>query len=83
MALTNKTVENVRRWIQQTHFFEAEEAERIVGVAAMNDSGEVTLNYVGSDARFLGVSKALMLRLEETARALGVAETSKATSFHS
>jgi N-acetylglutamate synthase-like GNAT family acetyltransferase len=72
--LSNKTVENVRRWIHQTHFFVAEEAERLVGVAAMTGAGKVTLNYVAPDARFSGVSKALMLRLEETARALGVAE---------
>jgi N-acetylglutamate synthase-like GNAT family acetyltransferase len=65
--LSNKTVENVRRWIQQTHFFVAEEAERLVGVAAMTGAGKVTLNYVAPDARFSGVSKALMLQSSQTA----------------
>jgi GNAT superfamily N-acetyltransferase len=72
--LSNKTVDNVARWIGQTNLFVAEEAGRIIGVAAITDSGKVTLNYVAPTARFRGVSKALMLRLEETARALGVLE---------
>jgi GNAT superfamily N-acetyltransferase len=72
--LSNKTVENVRRWIGESHVFVAEEAERILGVAAMNGAGTITLNYVSPDARFRGVSKALVRRLEDQARALGLAE---------
>jgi N-acetylglutamate synthase-like GNAT family acetyltransferase len=72
--LSNKTVENVMRWIMQSHVVVAEEAETILGVAAMNNSGKITLNYVSPDARFHGVSTALMQRLEAQARALGLRE---------
>jgi N-acetylglutamate synthase-like GNAT family acetyltransferase len=72
--LSNKTVENVARWIMQSHFIVAEEAGTILGVAAMNASGKITLNYVSPDARFRGVSKALVQQLEAQARALGLSE---------
>jgi putative acetyltransferase len=74
--LSNKTVENVRRWISESAFFVAEESTKIVGVAAMSASGKITLNYVSPDARFRGVSKALMLCMEDHARAAGIAECS-------
>jgi N-acetylglutamate synthase-like GNAT family acetyltransferase len=72
--LSNKTIENVRRWIMQSHFFVAEQAGRIVGIVAMTDLGKITLNYVDSAVRFRGVSKALMLSMEENARTLGITE---------
>lgn len=70
--LTNKTVENVRRWILESHFFLAEEAGEILGVAAMDESGQITLNYVSPDHRFRGVSKALLECMEDEARGLGI-----------
>jgi N-acetylglutamate synthase-like GNAT family acetyltransferase len=72
--LSNKTIENVEKWISQDHFFVAEEAGKILGVASMSDSGKIKLNYVDPDARFRGVSKTLMLAMEENARKLGIAE---------
>jgi N-acetylglutamate synthase-like GNAT family acetyltransferase len=78
--LSNKTVSNVTRWISQAHFLVAEEAGRIVGVAAMTDSGKITLNYVAPDSRFRGVSKALVRCLEEHASALGIMECSLETT---
>jgi GNAT superfamily N-acetyltransferase len=72
--LSNKTIENVRRWIAVSHFFMAEEEARLLGAAAMNDAGKITLNYVAPAARFRGVSKALVAALEATARKLGLAE---------
>ena len=72
--LSNKTVENVHRWILQAHFLVAEEDGRILGCAAMTGSGKVTLNYVAPEARFRGVSKGLLLQLEARARALGLGE---------
>jgi N-acetylglutamate synthase-like GNAT family acetyltransferase len=72
--LSNKTVENVARWIRQSHVVVAEEADTLLGVAAMNDSGKITLNYVSPEARFRGVSKAMMQRLEARARAVGLSE---------
>jgi GNAT superfamily N-acetyltransferase len=72
--LANKTPDNVRTWIvaPDGHMFVALEGEKILGVAAVRSSGEITLNYVAPAARFRGVSKALLERLETTAAALGV-----------
>lgn len=78
--LSNKTVENVTRWISQTYVVVAEDGGSIIGVAAMTDAGKVTLNYVSPDARFRGVSKALMRAIEDHARALGLAQCSLETS---
>jgi hypothetical protein len=44
--LANKTAENMRRWIAQTYVFVAAELGQMLGVGAMNGSGEITLNYV-------------------------------------
>lgn len=70
--LANKTPENMRRWTSQNHVFVATEAEAVVGVGVIRRSGEVMLNYVSPDARFHGVSKAIMTRLEAQARELRV-----------
>jgi RimJ/RimL family protein N-acetyltransferase len=70
--LSNKTPENVRRWIEQSHVVVAVADREIVGVAAMRSDGKITLNYVAPSARFQGVSKALMRQIEETATALGL-----------
>jgi GNAT superfamily N-acetyltransferase len=81
--LANKTPENVRRWAGNQHLFVAAEGDALLGVAALAPSGEITLNYVSPDARFKGVSKALVARLEEEAAALGLATitlTSTATA---
>jgi GNAT superfamily N-acetyltransferase len=71
--LGNKTPENFTTWIANphSHTFVAVENESVVGVAGMNSSGEITLNYVSPDARFRGVSKALLVRLEAKAAELG------------
>ena len=72
--LANKSPQNVATWISnpQSHVFVATEGETILGVAAMTTAGEITLNYVSPDARFRGVSKALIDRLEAQARELGL-----------
>jgi N-acetylglutamate synthase-like GNAT family acetyltransferase len=72
--LSNKTVENVTQWIMKSHVIVAEEVGTILGIAAMNNSGKITLNYVSPDARFRGVSKALVQQLEAHASALGLRE---------
>ena len=72
--LSNKTVENVMRWTVQNYVVVAEEEGTLLGVAAMNDTGRITLNYVSPHARFRGVSTALVRRLEERARTLGLGE---------
>lgn len=70
--LANKTPEIVAGWIAGSHVFVAEEGGRIVGVAALTDSGHVTLNYVAPEARFRGVSKALIDAVEGKAAQLGL-----------
>lgn len=57
-----------------SYFFLAEEDGRLLGCAAMDRTGRITLNYVAPDARFRGVSKALVGMLEEAARSLGIEE---------
>jgi GNAT superfamily N-acetyltransferase len=70
--LANKTAENMRRWITQNHVFVATEGGTLVGVGAIKSSGEIILNYVSPDARFRGISKALLTRLEVRASELAV-----------
>jgi GNAT superfamily N-acetyltransferase len=71
--LRNKTPANVRDWVVGTdiHVFVATEGSTILAVGAVTSSGEITLNYVSPDARFAGVSKVLLNRLEAKARELG------------
>lgn len=73
--LANKTPDNVRTWIgdPNNYVLVAAEDRAILGVAAIQSSGRVSLNYVSPDARFRGVSKALMRELETKALELGVA----------
>ena len=71
--LANKTPENVRRWTANQHLFVAAEGGAILGVASLSPAGEITLNFVSPDARFRGVSKALVARIEEEAAKLGLA----------
>lgn len=72
--LSNKTVENLRRWIADSHFVIAEQDGRVLGCAAMNGVGRIMLNYVAPEARFRGVSKALVRELERIATDLGLEE---------
>jgi GNAT superfamily N-acetyltransferase len=71
--LANKTPEIVASWIAQPNnsLLLAVEVETILGVASVTDAGEITLNYVSPDARFRGVSRALLRDLEARARERG------------
>lgn len=69
--LANKTPENVGVWIKASHVFVAEEGSRIIGVAALTSLGHLTLNYVAQEARFRGISRALLREAEGKARDLG------------
>lgn len=68
--LRNKTPASVRGWIGTQLFLVAEEGGAIAGVASA-DGGEVALNYVSPDFRFMGVSRALLGNIEERLRADG------------
>jgi GNAT superfamily N-acetyltransferase len=69
--LANKTPENVSGWIANSHVFVAEEGGQILGVAALTAAGHITLIYVVPEARFRGVSKALLREVENKAIELG------------
>ena len=68
--LANKKPEIVAAWIRQNgnSLLLAVESDAILAVGAVTDGGEITLNYVAPEARFRGVSRALLRALE--ARAL-------------
>jgi GNAT superfamily N-acetyltransferase len=67
--LSNKTPEIFMSWIAQPRnsVLVAVENENILGVGAVTDAGEITLNYVSPDARFRGVSRTLLSALEARA----------------
>lgn len=71
--LANKTPENIRRWAVMPGgcLLVAEADGAVLGVGAANAAGEITLNYVSPDARFRGVSKAMLSALESWLRASG------------
>jgi N-acetylglutamate synthase-like GNAT family acetyltransferase len=74
--LANKTPENVATWIANSDnfFLVALDNGALAGAAAMTKAGTVTLNYVSPNARFRGVSKALLARLEHKAAELGLTQ---------
>jgi GNAT superfamily N-acetyltransferase len=72
MWLSNKTAENMRRWIDTHAVFVAIDDERIIGVAAVRADGVVLLNYVAPEARFKGASKSLINEVEIWASSRGI-----------
>src|ERR1700754_3592550 len=70
--LSNKTPEIFRSWIKPGNaMLVAIEDGRILAVGCVTDFGEITLNYVSPDARFRGVSSAMLSALEAHARERG------------
>ncbi len=69
--LVNKTPANLARWFASPGIsaFIAERGGVMTGVGAVRDDGEIMLAYVCPRARFLGVTSALLARMEESARA--------------
>jgi stringent starvation protein B len=69
--LANKTPEIVASWITRpgSSVLVAVEGEVILAVGSVTDQGEITLNYVSPDARFRGVSRAMLCALD--VRAIG------------
>ncbi len=84
--LSNKTPVHVRLWIISPAYAIklAHHRDRLVGLGALSASGEVTLLYVAPEARFRGVSKALLISLEAEARARGISTltASSTTTAH-
>lgn len=67
--LANKTPDIVASWIAKpgNSVLVAVEGGTILGVGPVTDNGEINLNYVSPDARFRGVSRALIVALEARA----------------
>ena len=72
--LANKRADVVEGWIADPDalVLVAETSGDVAGVASMTAGGEVTLNYVAPEARFRGVSAALLAALEDEARRRGL-----------
>ena len=71
--LANKTPDIVASWLTRpdSSTLVAVEAAAIHAVGGVTDAGEITLNYVSPDARFSGVSRAMMDALEMRAAVRG------------
>ena len=67
--LANKKPEIVAAWARQpgNSLLLAVEGDTILGVGSVTDAGEITLNYVAPEARFRGVSRAVLSALEARA----------------
>jgi len=66
--LSNKTPEIFKSLIRPDNsLLVATANNRILAVGCITDAGEITLNYVSPDARFRGVSTALLSALETRA----------------
>jgi GNAT superfamily N-acetyltransferase len=67
--LGNKTHENFCAWVKQpdNSVLVAVENKEILAVGSVTDAGTIGLNYVSPDARFQGVSRALLQALEARA----------------
>ena len=80
--LANKTPENIAGWIVNptNHFYVAVANGGIVGAACITSAGEINLNYVSPDARFKGVSSALLATLERKAAELGLPQCTLAST---
>ena len=71
--LGNKTPEIFGSWIRRpdNSLLVAVESGNILAVGSVTDAGQITLNYVSPDARFRGVSRALLATLEARAAERG------------
>ncbi|MCU0910967.1 MAG: GNAT family N-acetyltransferase [Rhodobacteraceae bacterium] len=72
----NKTAANVAAWIAAAPdlFWVADDGSGLAGVAAAAPEGKVQLLYVAPQARFRGISTALLRRVEAGLAALGLPE---------
>ena len=71
--LANKTPETWAEWLvyEPNTVLVAVDDETVLAVGVVRNDGEITCNYVSPDARFKGVSKAMLAELEARARAFG------------
>ena len=72
--LANKTPGIVRSWIENPSntMLVAAEGAVILAVGSVTGAGEITTNYVSPNARFQGISRAMMAELEARTRRRGL-----------
>ena len=72
--LRNKTLDNFARWLASAdnHLVVAELDSAIAGVASLRSSGEIQLCYVAPGSQRVGIGTALLVALENQARASGL-----------
>ena len=70
--LANKSAKNMRAWIETpgSFAFVADRDGAMAGVGVYTGAGDLMLLYVEPEARFSGISSALLAHMEESARAL-------------
>ncbi len=80
--LSNKTADMFERWIgaDASIAVVAEGPPGVVGFGLMNRQGQLALLYVSPDARFRGVSKALLQFIEREAKRAGIREITLAST---
>jgi GNAT superfamily N-acetyltransferase len=71
--LANKSPAGVKAWFDnpENRLLVAERGDGIAGVGGFNERGTVLLNYVAPEARFSGVSTALLATIESGVQDLG------------
>ncbi len=69
----NKTPELLREWIADPtgSFFVAEEGTALLAIGSVQNDGGISLNYVAPEARFRGISRAMVTALEARAKKCG------------
>jgi GNAT superfamily N-acetyltransferase len=74
--LASKTPDNVAAWATAvgSSLLVAIEDDAVLAVGGVKDDGEITLNYVAPEARFRGISAALLKALEARAAERGATE---------
>ena len=72
--LANKTPETVAQWLKNPdniNLVAVDDSDAILAAGCVRRDGIVLLNYVSPEARFRGVSNALLAALEDAARSEG------------
>jgi len=79
--IENKTPARLHEWVDHdgASLYVAE-AGHLLGVGMIANDGEIMLNYVSPDARWQGVTKAMLAHMETEARRAGLTRCTLATT---
>ncbi|PZQ45593.1 MAG: GNAT family N-acetyltransferase [Micavibrio aeruginosavorus] len=72
--LSNKNAETVKGWVSSNPggILVGELSDKIVSVGGVLPDGYITLNYIHPDFRFMGISKNMLMKLEERIMSLNL-----------